>query len=104
MDGQTIKVGIYTAGASIRIIGEHDLTIQNYGHRDVAIYLVEVAMLRNPDEEITEDEINRYIKSMVENFKQNRFCFKAKDRADADLFIKSKLSDKWKTVRELSEV
>lgn len=104
METQKIKVGIYTSGASIRLIGEHDLFEQKYSHRESAIYLVEVAMMRDPRTPVSEEEISKYIESMKGNFRDNRFSFKAKNRKDADLFIASKLKGNWDVVRELSEV
>ena len=104
MENQKIKVGIYTSGASVRLIGEHDLTTQKYGHREDAIYLVEISMMRDPRNPFTPDDIESLIRSMKQNFVDNRFQFKAKDRAEADLFITSKLKGGWEPVRELSEV
>jgi len=101
MENQIVKVGVYTSGSSVRIIGEHDLTEQKFSHRDEAIYLVEVAIMRDPSTHISDNEITQYIKSMKKNFVSNNFQFKAKNRKDADLFIKSKI-EKWDTVRELS--
>ena len=105
MKNQKIKVGIYTNGASLRVIGEHDLTTQTYGHREEAIYLVEVSMMRDPRNEFTEAEKESLIRSMKQNFENNNFQFKAKNRAEADIFIKKVVGSKsWKVVRDLVEV
>lgn len=104
MENQKIKVGIYTGGASVRLIGEHDLTNQKYGYREDAIYLIEISMMRDPRNPFTQDEINKLIKTVKQNFAESKFQFKTKNRAEADLFIKSKLKGGWEPVRELSEV
>ena len=99
-----IKVGIYTSGSSIRIIGECDLIEQEgiNSYQD-AIYMVEVSMMRDPRIEMTESEIQEHIKHMVRNFEMKQFQFKVASREQADAFVKTKI-DKWDVVRPLSEV
>ena len=100
----TVKVGIYTSGAHVRVIGECDLITQESGNSDPAIYLVEVCVMRDPRNEFTVAEKSKLIQSMKRNFETKQFQFKAKNREDADIFIKSKISDNWEIVRELVEV
>ena len=104
MENQKVKVGIYTAGSHLRIIGEHDLFEQDYSHREPAIYLVEISMMRDPRNPVSDEEINKYIEAMKANFRDNSFHFKAKNREDADKFINYKIKNGWEPVRELSEV
>jgi len=98
-----VKVGIYTSGAHVRLIGECDLINQDNGHHDEAIYLVEITMMRDPREPIGEGEMTTYINSMVGNFRDKNFQFKVKDRAEADKFINSKIKG-YEPTRELAAV
>jgi hypothetical protein len=41
---------------------------------------------------------------MKNNFQNNYFSFKAKDRAEADTFIKHHTNEGWTVIRELSEI
>ena len=104
MDTQKIKVGIYVAGANIKIIGEHDLIENTFGHRQAGIYLVAVSMIRDPREPLTQSDIDAAIQTMKNNFQNNYFSFKAKDRAEADAFIKHHTNEGWTVIRELSEI
>lgn len=104
MEDQKIKVGIYTSGTSVRIIGECDLITQSSGHRDEAIYLTEIPMMRDPRTPFTTDEINKLVTSVKQSFKESKYQFKAKDRKEAELFLKSKITDRYTAVREFSEV
>jgi Holliday junction resolvase-like predicted endonuclease len=99
-----VKVGIYQSGSHVRVLGECDLITQDNGHKDEAIYLVEVCVMRDPRNEWTESEQDKIIQNMINNFRTSNFQFKAKDRTEADLFIKSKLTSSWEPVREMAEV
>ena len=99
-----IKMGIFTRGSSVRVIGECDLIEQDNGNKDEAIYLYETTVIRDPRNEITQDEIDTWAKLVTSNFSQLQFSFKAVDREQADKFIAFNTCKIWKTVREISNI
>ena len=99
-----IKVGIYQQGSHIRVLGECDLITQNNKHKEAAIYLSDFCLIRDPRNDWTEQEQEKLIQNMIRNFEYSGYNFKAKNREDADVFIKSKISKGWNTIKELSEV
>jgi len=98
-----IKMGIYTKGSGIRLIGELDLITQDEGHKDEAIYLVTMAMMRDPREPIGEKEMKEYENAVKSMFRDHRHDYKAKDRAEADKFIEYNIGS-WEEVRSLSKI
>ena len=104
MKDQKIKVGIYTAGSSVKVIGEHDVTTQKYNHREEAIYLVSLSMSRDPSNPISEAEIEKYINTVRNEFRDNKHSFKTKFKNEVDAFIAFNTKGNWTVVRELSVV
>lgn len=100
MDSQKIKVGIFAAGANVKIIGEHDLTSQKFSHRNSEIYLVDLAMSRDPRYPISQVEIDKYITSVKNAFRDNRYTFKTQSITDAEAFIKFKTKGDWTVIKE----
>ncbi len=98
-----VKMGIYSSGASVRVIAECDLITQDNGHKDEAIYLTEISVMRDPRTPMTDKEISKWSESIKQNFKDNRFGFKAKDRAEADTFIAYNQKN-WTVIRDLVEI
>jgi len=99
-----VKMGIFQKGASVKVVAECDLITQDNGHKDEAIYLVEVAVMRDPRTPMSEKEITVWAATMLQNFKDNRFGFKAKDRAQADSFISYNTKGNWDIIREFTEI
>lgn len=99
-----IKMGIFTSGASVRVIAECDLITQDNGHKDEAIYMFEISVMRDPRTEMTQSEIDGWTKTIQRNFSEHKFGFKASDRAQADQFIAYNTGKQWATVREFSDI
>lgn len=104
MKEQKIKVGIYTSGSSVKVIGEHDVTTQKYNHREEAIYLVNLSMSRDPSSPMSEAEIEKYINTVRNEFRDNKHSFKTKLRNEVDAFISFNTRGNWTIAREFSEV
>ena len=98
-----VKMGIYSSGSSVRVIAECDLITQDNGHKEEAIYLIEVAVMRDPRTPMTDKEVSTWGESVKQNFRDNRFGFKAKDRKEADTFIEYNRKN-WNVVREFTEI
>jgi len=99
-----VKMGIFTKGSSVKVVAECDLITQDNGHKDEAIYLVEISVMRDPRTPLSDKEISTWEKTMVQNFKDNKFGFKAKDRAQADSFIAYNTKGNWEVIREFAEI
>ena len=103
-DGTVIKVGIYRSGSHVRYVGECDLISQDNGNETEAIFLMEFCLVKDPREAFTEAEVEKSIEHVKRNFRERNTSFKAKDRNEADIFLKSKINEKWEVIREFTEV
>jgi hypothetical protein len=101
MENTVIKIGVYTSGAHLRMIGEMDLINQDQGHKEMAIYLLETTVMRDPREEITDDYIKNFAMTIRQSFKDGKTNFKTVSREDADKFIAFNMKT-WDVVRELA--
>jgi len=104
MRNKEIKMGVYRSGSSLKVIAECDLITQENGHKDEAIYLAEISVMKDPREDFTEDDLNKWKDVVRNNFADYKFGFKAKDRKEADTFITYNTPSKWETLRELSTI
>ena len=98
-----IKMGVYKNNSGIKLIGELDLITQDEGHKEEAIYLVSVAMVRDPRNEIFETELETYKNAVKAMFRDHKHDYKAKNREEADQYIKYTIGN-WDVFRPLSKI
>lgn len=109
LDSKTVINGaVYRDGAHIRVIGELDYIATN---TDIsgstvknAVMVYETTFLKNPSEELDQDEITRYLKNVVDIFNRKSGGIRTYSNLnDAKKYIEHLIKN-WTPIREFGPI